>query len=183
MSGINVRQTAREFLATVDDLKSREMPRAISMALNRAADGVRVDASREIRTRYKIKVATVNKAFSIQRATPSRLVSMIRVRGRPLSLGGFSARQVRKGVTVNVKGTRKLITHAFVRTLRTNDDDTYEVVFMRVGKTRYPLKALKTVDIPGLFVLEDINAKVRALAFDRFETELRSAVRAITARA
>lgn len=179
MNGISVQQSAREFLVTVDDFKGRGMRRAISIALNRAADGVRVDASREIRARYRIKVATVNKAFSLQRATPERLTAMVRVRGRPLSLGGFSPSQVRKGVTVNVKGARKLIPHAFVRTLRTQEDDTYEVVFVRVGKTRYPLKALKSVDIPGLFVLEEINAKVRSLVQERFVDELRGAMRVV----
>lgn len=176
MNGISVQQTAREFLATVDDLKGRGMRRATSMALNRAADGVRVDASREIRARYKISVATVNKAITRQLATPDRLTVMVRVRGGPLSLGGFSARQVRKGVTVNVKGARKLIPHAFLRTQRAG-----ELVFMRVGKSRYPIKALKTVDIPGLFVLEDINAKVRSLVQGRFINELRAAVRAVAA--
>lgn len=182
MSGISVKQSAREFIASVDAFKHADMNRAVAMALNRTATGVRVDASREIRARYKVKVATVNKAFSTQRATASSLTAVVRVRGRPLSLANFSARQTKRGVTVNVKGTRKLVAHAFLRTLRTNLGEGYDVVFERVGKSRYPIKALKTVDIPGLFLIKDLNETVKRLAFARFDNELRSAVRAIAAR-
>lgn len=180
--GLNVSQTARGFIASVDALKSGQMNRAIAMALNRTADGVRVDSSREIRKRYRIKVATVNKTFSFQRATADRLVAVVQVRGRPLSLGGFDPRQTRRGVTVNVKGSRKLIAHAFLRILKTDRGDSYSVVFIRKGRSRYPIQALKTVDVPGLFVLEDINQSVRGQAFDRFESEARFAVRAILSR-
>ncbi len=182
MNGLSVRQSANEFLASIDAFTRRDMNRAASMALNRTVNGMRVDASREIRARYKVKVATVNKAFSFQRATPDSLTAVVRVRGRPLSLAGFGARQTKAGVSVNVKGTRKLIRHAFIRTLRTNKGDEYDVVFVRQGKARYPIQALKTIDIPGLFILKDINDTVKRLGRARFEDELRSAVRAIQAR-
>lgn len=182
MQGLSVKQSANEFLASIDSFTTRQMNQAASMALNRTMDGMRVDASREIRARYKVKVATVNKAFSFQRSTASSLTGVIRVRGRPLSLAGFDPRQTKAGVTVNVKGTRKLIRHAFIRTLSTNKGDEYDVVFIRQGSARYPITALKTIDIPGLFMLKDLNDTVKKLGRDRFENELRSAVRAIWAR-
>lgn len=179
MNGVNVAPTAREFIAGVEDFQKRSMRRAIAMALNKTGDGARVDASREIRARYKVKVAAVNKAFSIQKATADNPTCWVRVRGRPMSLAGFSARQTRRGVTVNVKGVRKFIPHAFIRTLTTKRGDEYEVVFIREGKARLPVKALKTVDMPGLFSLKEINQIVRSLAHDRFDKELRAAMRAV----
>jgi hypothetical protein len=180
--GTSVAQSAREFLGAIDDFEKRDFPRAVSMALNKTTDGARVDASREIRARFKVKVATVNKAFFIQKASPQRWVAVLNIKGRPLSLAGFGPRQTKRGVSVSVKGVRKLIPGAFLRTLKTKDDDEYTVVFMRKGKARYPLKALKTVDLPGLFKLEAINQPVRVQVVARFEKELASAARALWAR-
>jgi hypothetical protein len=185
-NGINVTQTAREFLASVDAFAKRDINRAVAMAINRTADGARVDANREIRSRYKLKVATVNKAFSIKRASADSLTAIIRVRGQPLNLGNFQPRQTRKGVSVNVKGTRKLIPHAFILNVRTRDgENTFGVVFIRDLKNgarpgRLPIKPLTSVDVPGLFILEDINQVVRVLAVDRFRDEFPAALRAIT---
>jgi hypothetical protein len=185
MSGVNVTQSARAFLAAVDDLKKTQLNRAAAIALNRAAEGVRVDASREIRSRFKVKVSVVNKAFSIRKASADHLEAVVFVRGRPLSLGNFSPRQVRAGVTVNVKGSRKLVRHAFLKTftsLKGDEANAYQVVFVREGNARYPLKALRTVDVPGVFSLKEVQQIVRSLALDRFDKELRAAVRAIQIR-
>lgn len=183
MNGVNVTQTARAFIAAVDDFKNARMRRAVALALNKTAEGVRVDASREIRARYKLKVATVNKAFSIQRASSGHLQAVVRVRGRPLNLGNFDARQTAKGVTVNVKGVRKLIPHAFIVRVPTKDGEgTVGVVFIRDGSPRpgrLPIKALTTIDVPGVFSLKDVQAILRDLALDRFNNELRRAVLAV----
>lgn len=178
MLGISVRSNTREIVAEIDGLTRGEQRKAISRALNRAADGVVTDASSEIRKTYRIKKATVDAAFSRKSATPDSLSVLIAAKGRPLSLAGFSARQTKKGVTVNVKGVRKLVfskggNASFIQRLKTKKGDEYEVVFARVGKTRYPIQALKTVDVPGLFTKDDVQAVVNAKAFERFEVELR----------
>lgn len=172
MLGISVRSNAKSIIAEIDGLTHGEQRRAIARALNRAAEGVRTDASREIRGTYRVKKATVDKAFSTQRATAESLVAIVTVRGRPLSLAGFGARQTRKGVTVNVKGTRKLIPGAFIQRLKDARGDEYEVVFKREGRARYPIKALKTIDVPGVFSRDEIQRIVDAAARGRFEVEL-----------
>jgi hypothetical protein len=177
LSGLNVTQTARGFIAAVDDFKTRRMRRAAAMALNKTGDGVRVDSSREIRARFKIRVAVVNKAFSISRASADRLVCTVRVRGRPLNLGNFSPRQTRRGVTVQVKGARKLIPHAFIV-----QRGGAQVVFIREGNPRpgrLPIKPLTSVDLPGVFSLKEVQQIVTAQARDRFEKELSVAIRAV----
>lgn len=172
MLGISVKSNAGAIVAEIDGLTHGEQRLAMSRALNRAAEGVRTDASSKIRETYKVKKATVDKAFGVSKSSPDRLQAVVSVNGRPLSLAGFGARQTKKGVTVNVKGTRKLIPHAFIRTLTTSKGDEYEVVFLRQGKSRYPIKALKTVDVPGIFNKADLQKAIDAGAFERFETTL-----------
>jgi hypothetical protein len=176
-NGISVAETARAFIASVDDFKNRRMRRAAAMALNKTGDGVRVDASREIRKRFKVKVAVVNKAFTIWRASADRLTCTVGVRGRPLNLGNFSPRQTKRGVTVDVKGRRKLIPHAFI--VQRGDA---QVVFIRDGNPRpgrLPIKPLTSVDLPGLFSLQEVNLIVREQARERFTKELPAAIRAV----
>lgn len=179
MTGVSVQQTASQFLASAEGLRGALKTRALVHALNRAAQGVKTDASREIRKTYRIKKAVVDRAFREQRATPSSLTAVVRVRGRPLSLAGFSPRTNRRarGVSVNVKGTRKVIRGAFLRTLATKKGEGYEVVFIREGKARYPLKALKTVDVPGLFVMRDIRVAVASGVEERFRKEFQRLLR------
>jgi hypothetical protein len=176
--GISVRSNAKAVIAEINGLTYGGTRLATSRALNRAIGGVETDASREIRKTYRLKKATVDKSFSERRATPGALVAILVVSGRPLSLASFSPTQVKAtrrsggGVFVNIKGTRKLVPGAFIQTLSTKKGDEYQVVFKRVGKARYPIKALKTVDIPGVFSKDEIQAVIDAAAEERFETEL-----------
>lgn len=186
-AGASVRQSATDFLASID-LTKRELAKAQAMALNKAADGVRVDTSRLIRSQFKgLKVSTVNKAFSIAKASGSNLVAVVKVRGRPLNLGNFGARQTRAGVTVMVKGQRKLIPHAFIVKVTTRDgESTFGVVFIRDAKNgkrpgRLPVKPLTSVDLPGLFSMKDVRALAMSSARDRFGVELDRALAAIRA--
>lgn len=179
MSGVSVQQSAGQFLASAERLRGSLKVRALVNALNRAADGVKTDASEEIRKTYRIKKRTVDKAFQTQRATGASLTAIVRVRGRPLSLAGFDPRTNTRarGVSVNVKGTRKVIRGSFLRTLRTRADEDYQVVFIREGKGRYPIKALKTVDVPGVFIMRDINAAVVTGVHQRFDKEFQRLLR------
>lgn len=171
--GLSVKSTANRLIAEIDALDRGQKATALSRALNRAIQGVGTDASSEIRKTYRVKKATVGRAFAVQRATPQRLVATLRVRGKPLSLAGFRATQPKrgKGVYVNVKGARKLIRGAFLRTMVSKDGEGYKQVFIRRGKSRYPIDVLRTVDVPGLFSLKDVQAAVDAAAARRFSVE------------
>jgi hypothetical protein len=170
--GISVRSNAQEVIAEIDGITGGGQRKAIARALNSAGDTARIEASRAIRAAYKLKVATINGAFSFQRASTDNLAVTVQVRGYPLSLAGFSARQTKRGVTVDIKGTRKLIPGAFIQRLKTNKGDEYEVVFIRQGRARYPIKALKTVDVPGLFAKDDVQVVVDDAAYREFAVEL-----------
>lgn len=182
LGGVNVSNDAAAFRASVERFKSQQMNRAIAIALNRTADGVQAEAIRRIRRSYKIQAGVLRSGFVVRRAYAGKLQSMVYASGRPLNLIGFGARQTKKGVTVDVKGTRKLIPGAFIATL---SNTGYRGVFSRktgadgrrVG--RFPIKTLTTVSVPGLFRKEIVQENLAAVATDRFRRELASAVRFI----
>lgn len=186
--GVNVSNHAHAFLASVERLKSQEMNRAIAIALNRTAVGVRSAAIDEIRKIYKVKHATLTKAFTVRRAYHGKLQSMVFASGRPLNVIGFGARQVRAGVSVDIKGARKVIPGAFIMSIRPPGADApvravFERKFIgaRGGKRhgRFPIRGVTTVKVPGMFSKDVVVDALRGVAVDRFTRELASAVRAI----
>lgn len=183
MIGLSVESNSRAVIAEIDAGLSPQQTRlALSRSLNRAGAGVRTDASGTIRKTYKIKKAAVDKAFTVRNATPSTMQVVVTVRGRPLSLASFSPKAVKGGkrrgggATVNVKGSRKFIPGAFIQRLKSSKGDEYEVVFVREGRARFPIRALKTVDVPGLFTKADILSIINAAATERFEKALRQEI-------
>ncbi len=142
------------------DLEQKAIRKAAQRALNTAARGRRTDASRALRERYPaLKKRDADDAFDLRLASPESLQAVISVRGRPFSVARFLVRQDKRpggGVIVNIKGQRKTIRTAFVRAMKNKAGDEYNVVFVREGKSRYPIKALRTIDLPNA-----VNIKVR----------------------
>lgn len=125
-----------------------------------------------IRKRYKVSNQAVMATIVIKYATPEHLTCMLSVRGRPLSVARFNARQVRAGVAVSIMSSRKTIKGAFLRTLtKKAGDDTYDVVFKRTGKERLPIKAIKTVDMPGMFSREEVLLALEKAVDAKFNDE------------
>lgn len=90
------------------------MWKAVSRAINHTAAKSQTKAKREVRDAYKIKVGDVAKGFSLAKSTSATLSAIITARGKPIPLLPFGARQTKKGVTVNIAGTRQLVRHAFL---------------------------------------------------------------------
>ena len=113
--------------------------------MNRTADSVRTDAVRRVRSELKsLPAATVRRRFQINRATRSNPEASIDVSAQGINLQRFGARQTAKGVTVVVKGARKLIPHAFIARGRGGS----LLVFRRErGAWRYPIEALFGPDV------------------------------------
>jgi hypothetical protein len=175
--GVNVSNDAAAFRAAITEFKDRDIKRAVAIALNRTADRVRAEAVRRIRQTYRIQQRELNRGFTIRRAWAGNLQSLVYASGRPLNVIGFEARQTKNGVSVNIKGTRKVIRHAFIARL-----PNYTGVFMRKGKSRFPIKAIRTVDVPGLFESQIVKHALASVAVDAFRLELGRSVRAILAR-
>jgi hypothetical protein len=186
MTGVNVSNAAAAFRASVERVRDRDMNRAIAIALNRTADGVRVEATRRIRLVYAVKKQELSRAFTIRRAYAGNLRTIVFANGRPLNVAAFGARQTRQGVSVAIKtGARRLIPGAFFMKIKsTGYYGVFERKFVsgRAGKRwgRYPVRAVRTVDVPGLFRKEIVKEGLAAVVPERFRRELTRAVRAIT---
>lgn len=185
-NGVSVTQDVNAFRMAVDRMKDQDMNRAIAIALNRTADGVRAEAIRRIRGKYNVRAAELRRGFTIRKAYAGNLRSIVFANGKPLNVGAFNARQTKKGITVAIKsGGRKTIMGAFFMTVGNNG---YRGVFERrflSGKSgkrhgRYPIRAVTTVSVPGLFRQEVVKEQLAGIVPGRFRTELGRAVRAIT---
>ena len=122
MSGvtISVKHDIDRAIRDLDDTARQKVPRAAARALNKVGAQAKTQAAREIKDRYQIGTRMISKYISVaRRASPSSLTVEVRAEGRPLPILAFKARQTRKGVTVEVvRGNRKLISHAFIKTMK-----------------------------------------------------------------
>jgi hypothetical protein len=66
---------------------------------------------------------------------------------------------------VNIAHGRKVVPGAFIAKMHDRDGAEYFVVFRRVSKDtkRYPIEALKTVDVPGMFSREEVQDLLEAI--------------------
>lgn len=174
MVTINLKSNFAAIAADVD-LEKKSIARAAQRALNDAARKRKTGASKLLRTRYPaLKVKDANDAFALNFATPARLEATVTVRGRPFSVARFFIRQDKKpggGVVVNIKGTRKTIRTAFVAAMKNKAGDDYNVVFARTGKSRYPLQALRTIDLPNAVNIKELAEILDAQTGDNFDRE------------
>lgn len=160
------------------DVSTQEQNRAAARALNRAAERARTVAARKIRERYNIKLGDVLDGLTIIRATETKLEVSLQARGRPLTLGRFQPRIAKRGkgagqLSVDIAHGRKVVPGAFIATMKDRDGAEYSVVFRRATKDtkRYPIVALKTVDVPGMFTREEVIAALEDAATEVFEDE------------
>jgi hypothetical protein len=128
---ISVRGSMDKIIADLEQNKRAVLGVATPRALNKMADQVKVGAAREVRAAgYKLKVGDIKKGLKIARATAGSLTATVTASGRPIPLIGYGARQIAKGVSVDVLNGRKVISHAFVVTM----PNGHKGVFVRPGK-------------------------------------------------
>ena len=156
-------------------------------ALNKTGDKARVEMRRAITDEYNLKASEVTGRLRLMRAARGKLSVVLDPfasfrRGRSLNLIHFltaiqaagkafkvrGARGVNKGQMLQLNrqlgfrikraGGLKTITGAFVA-------NKGRTVFIREGKARYPIKALSTIDVPGMFgarkSINRVMAKIR----------------------
>lgn len=117
--------------------------RALRKAGASALRDMKSEASKRIRARKRIKARYITRALTLRRAKGSDIGDMewsIEVSGEAVPLVAYPARQMRKGVSVEVnRGKRTLIKGAFISTMRSG----HKGVFRRDGKARLPIKELR----------------------------------------
>ena len=168
----------------IDALKEGIAKQATASAVNKVVAQAKTAMSREIRAEYNISAGKVGEALAIKKATAKGGLLNIeaelfspRKRGRSLNLINFYVRKSAKGLIFKIKrnGPRKLIPGAFLG----NDKRT---VFIRVGKSRLPIKALQTIDVASMFNTRRVNAKVLAMIEAKFPEVFANEVKFFTNR-
>lgn len=121
--------------------------RAISRAANRTAKTGRALLARILSKFSSAKIDALKKRIYLHKATAGHPVAKLTLFDSPISLGSFSPRQTKTGVSVRVQGGRELLRHAFIvnRTkVKTKNgkevSEQYKAVFRRDGDARIPHK-------------------------------------------
>ncbi|MDD4599625.1 hypothetical protein SDC9_04143 [bioreactor metagenome] len=119
------------------------LPKALSNAINRAAEGARTDIVRQVREEYVITAGRVRETIDIRRANKMDLSASIVARGRPRALSYFKLRPGRvtkkrpsEGVHAQVKRSGGgVIPKTFIAKLASG----HVGVFRREGNKRFPI--------------------------------------------
>lgn len=178
---INFETTIKKLRADFAHLSADKFAAAIARSLNRTASSAKTLASREIRKTHKIPARELSKTITIRKASgrDDRLQADVQAEGKPLPAMAFGARQTRKGVTIDVKGSRKLLPGMFILTMksghkgvfaRVQTEGTYKDGELlgrrkRVNKTGsdLPIGEVKSVGVPRAFsnaaVIKALEAK------------------------
>jgi len=95
--------------------------KAVTRSINRTASKVKTEISTKARSETTVKAKFAKAGITIPRkATLSNMASKVRVSGKRIPLIGFSARQVKKGVSGRIFKSEKIILRprAFIATMR-----------------------------------------------------------------
>lgn len=169
MIKMSMESNVREIGARINALADGVQNTATLRAINRAVDAVSTEANKEVRKIYRIRAQVVRRAITKKRAFRGQAVlsGAVVFRGKRLNLSDFNARQTKKGVSVQVlvDGPRKVLPGVFIAT---NTATGFRGVFRRVGKSRYPIKNLKSVSVPQAIGNKIVDAALRKVAHDTF---------------
>lgn len=157
----------------VDDIRFKATPSAI----NRALASTKTFASRLIREKVNIKNKDLDKSIELNKASRSNPQGSITFFFGRVPLSNFSPKQKivstpkgrRKGVTVDISGSRKLVRGAFLATVGSG----HIGIFKRRTDNRLPITELTTGVLSG-FVKDgtEFSDKVRAFAENSFQENM-----------
>lgn len=163
-----------------DDIRDK----ALASALNKVTDQARTQMTREITKEYNVKAAYVRDRLKITRARwnkgavamqatltgsgrngRSRSANVIAFLEKSVTLAqarkrGKSGTLAQLHFQIKKSGGKKIIPGAFI-------GNKGRTVFIREGKARLPIKAVRTIDVPSMFNQRRINATVTQLIKDK----------------
>ena len=98
---------------------SRAMQKAARRTINRLLVRGRKLSGQAVRAKYNIKAGDLKKATIIRRITGRGSEGQLLIRGKPLRVYYFGARETSRGTTIRIKrsGGRKVIPSAFIATM------------------------------------------------------------------
>lgn len=139
MAKLSIDRQLQEATRELDGFADKARNAAVR-AINKTIGNVRTEAVKLVRLNRALSASTVRNAFVVTRATRNSLTAAIVGSNKPIPLRDYGARQTRKGVSVKVGGTRKLVTFAGNRSFIVDKISGH--VFARKGKRRLPIKKL-----------------------------------------
>lgn len=186
MIGFSIRHNFPDVARKMRQLEEDVAAQVMARALNDSIKQGQAEMARRISREFVITQAKVRERLKIVRASyrpgAIRLVATLeatkRAKGRSMNLIAFT-----KGKTLGKAGAKrlgdaslsaqlkfqikrgsgpKIIKGAFI----SNQGRT---VFIREGKSRFPIRALNTIDIPQMFNTRRINKVVRDVLLARFQ--------------
>ena len=162
-------------------LQSDVRIKALASAVNKTVEQAKTQMVREIASEFNVQAGYVRDRLNIRRA--SFMAGELGIEATLLGSGKRSANLIRfmeKFVTlaqsrkrakagdlsqlrfkIKKAGGMRVITGAFI-------GNQGRTVFIRTTNRRLPIKALSTVDVPGMFNTKRINNKVVAAMKDKF---------------
>ncbi|MCC7202429.1 MAG: hypothetical protein IT393_07210 [Nitrospirae bacterium] len=153
---INIKIDIKGMKEVQQALDPKTFQKVITRTMNKTADQARIAATRQIRKEYNIKASRIREGISTTRATWQRPVVIIRTKGRPPGLQHYDARSTKKGVTVKVKGVRKVVKGGFMPRSITGVYKRTGLAPVRAtrgkyaGQIREPIKRLFGPSLPSM---------------------------------
>lgn len=174
MTVITIRDNFPEVAAKLKRLEDDVGNKVLVRSLNATIDQGKTQMARTISKEFRIAVGAAKDRLKVSKASAKganvrfevQLEPTRPAKGRGMNLIHFVTRipkRTKKGTLGQVQlqirrqGGRKTIKGAFVAT---NRKTSGTALFVRTGKSRYPIKTLTTVDIPQMFNTKRINATV-----------------------
>ena len=168
-----------EVQRSLDGLRRDIAKAATASALNKVVAQAKTAMSKEIRAEFVLPASTVSQSLRVSRARAASgtlglhvvLSSISKPGKRGLNLIHFKPKKTPKGMSFQVRktGQRKVIKGAFIgndgRTVfvRTGAAKRTMTAGRSMGSSKEPIKALTTVDLPGMFKTKRINTRVLAM--------------------
>jgi hypothetical protein len=163
------------------------VPKALSAAINRAAEGARTEAVKKVKEEYVITASRVRETIHIFKANPANLTAAITSRGRLRALSYFKTnpskpltRRITRQLIAHVKRTGgETISGAFIAKTRSG----HVGVFNRVGKARLPVVQRYGPSVPQMMgeprVSSHIEQESKRRLDDRIEHEISRILRGV----
>ena len=194
MITISIRHNFPKVAAELNRLGQAMGDKAMVRALNATVTQAKPAMARQIASEFRVTSSQAKERLDIRRASSksgglrleAALLATRKSKGRGMNLinfvvGGRPARNS-KGRMAQLKmqikraGGRKVIPGAFIATNRKTGG---EAVFVRDGKSRYPIITKTTVDIPQMFNTRRINSVVREVMIKRFDINFNREARSL----
>ena len=171
----NIRIDTSALNQLTKDLKGfeKEIPGAVTAAVNRVVDFAYTQAAREVTNIYALKQSDVKKTMRKYKASAGSMKAKVQSKGSTVSLASFPHTPTAPVTGKSIGGKRpKALVKVRIKKgapmtpinsspkafLQKANGST--VIFKRKGKARTPVEALKTLSVPQMISNEAVSAKI-----------------------